>query len=423
MHKIIAGACAGHRGDGSPGVSVFQAAGRSLRFLLLLLLAALAIRPDFALASDWRAWESFRQHYIQPDGRVAEHDANGRTTSEAQSYAMFFALVHNDRRQFDSLLRWTEDNLAAGKLSERLPGWLWSKGEDRDAGKDAADGNERYAWRLLDDNSASDADLWLAYTLLEAGRLWQMPRYTELGLAVLRQVREKEVVVLPDGTTILLPGQRGFRLSARTWRVNPSYFVPQHFALFSRADPYGPWQALSASLPAMLISCCSSGFAPDWLSYQRGFWGSGGWVVDPVRGDEGSYDAIRVYLWAGMMDADQPGRASLLAALPGMLRHLRERIFLPEKINTRSGKTSGRAPPGFAAAMLPYLEVQGEAQLLTRQLELLRASERDGLYGAGQHYYDQVLALFGLGYLERRYRFSACGYLVPAWSTSVRPDC
>ena len=188
MHKIIAGACTGRSDDGGRGASVFRATGRCLRIFLMFLSASVAIRPGLALAADWPAWESFRQHYIQPDGRVAEHDANGRTTSEAQAYALFFALVNNDRRQFDSLLRWTDDNLAAGKLGERLPGWHW--------GRDAQAGNERPVWRLLDDNSASDADLWLSYALIEAGRLWQVPRYTELGLSVLRQVREKEIVVL-----------------------------------------------------------------------------------------------------------------------------------------------------------------------------------------------------------------------------------
>ncbi len=41
-------------------------------------------------------------------------------------------------------------------------------------------------WTLLDSNSASDSDLWIARSLLEAGRLWQMPQYTEVGKALCR---------------------------------------------------------------------------------------------------------------------------------------------------------------------------------------------------------------------------------------------
>ena len=31
---------------------------------------------------------------------------------------------------------------------------------------------------MLDPNSASDADVWMAYSLVEAGRLWKIPCYT-----------------------------------------------------------------------------------------------------------------------------------------------------------------------------------------------------------------------------------------------------
>ena len=132
--------------------------------LIPVMLTGLA-RPDpaFAEPRNWRAWDAFRQGFIQSDGRVIEHEANGRTTSEGQAYAMFFALVSNDLTLFERLLRWTEDNLAHGNLKNHLPGWQWGQ-------------NPGGEWRTLDDHSASDADLWMAYALLEAGRLWQVPR-------------------------------------------------------------------------------------------------------------------------------------------------------------------------------------------------------------------------------------------------------
>jgi endoglucanase len=106
-------------------------------------------------------WESFRRHAIQSDGRVIERRANDRTTSEAQAYALFFALVANDRGQFERLLSWTQNNLAHGDLRKQQPAWLW--GPDMSS-----------RWRVLDANPAADADFWLAYTLLQAGRLWQV---------------------------------------------------------------------------------------------------------------------------------------------------------------------------------------------------------------------------------------------------------
>jgi endoglucanase len=32
-------------------------------------------------------------------------------------------------------------------------------------------------WAVIDTNSASDADIWIAWSLLEAGRLWKHPDY------------------------------------------------------------------------------------------------------------------------------------------------------------------------------------------------------------------------------------------------------
>src|SRR5258707_15609965 len=112
-------------------------------------------------AQDWLSlWKSYSAAFMDNQIRVIDHDAGDRTTSEGQAYAMFFALVANDRPRFDGLLRWTEINLASGDLTQHLPAWLW--------GRDA----KTNQWGVLDANSASDADIWMAYSLVEAGRLW-----------------------------------------------------------------------------------------------------------------------------------------------------------------------------------------------------------------------------------------------------------
>ncbi len=390
--------------------------GRLLPPLLpLSLLISLATLSPVCVAqpTDWNNWESFRQRYIQFDGRVTEHEFNARTTSEAQAYSLFFALVNNDPSLFALLLEWTENNLANGDLGTRLPGWLWGQATEPVSGTELMP-----RWRLLDENSASDADLWIAYTLLEAGRLWQVSRYHALGMTLLRQISQKEVLRLPDGGVILLPGQRGFQIAEHRWRINPSYFVPQQFALFARADPSGPWSLLVNQLSVMMSDCCPSGYAPDWVVYHEG----SGWKTDKESRATGSYDAIRVYLWAGMMDSRQPGRRQLLEALHGMHTRLQRRGEAPERVDVTSGKGSGKSPPGHVAALIPFLDALDEKALLAHSLQQLRALESEGLSGRRQRYYDQVLALFGLGYIERRFRFSPCGELLTAWSR-LSPEC
>ena len=84
----------------------------------MLLLAAFCVQA----ACTWPAWEQFKKDYISQEGRVIDpSDARKITTSEGQSYGMFFALAANDRAAFDNILDWTQNNLAQGSLKERLP--------------------------------------------------------------------------------------------------------------------------------------------------------------------------------------------------------------------------------------------------------------------------------------------------------------
>lgn len=135
---------------------------KSVRWVVMamLVMAAMNVRA----ACSWPAWDHFKQAYISDGGRVIDpSDSRKITTSEGQSYALFFALAANDRAMFDKVLRWTEDNLAEGSLNKQLPAWLWGKKADN-------------GWEVLDTNSASDADIWIAWSLLEAGRLWKEDR-------------------------------------------------------------------------------------------------------------------------------------------------------------------------------------------------------------------------------------------------------
>ncbi len=93
----------------------------------MLLLAAFSVQA----ACTRPAREQFKKDYISQEGRVIDpSDARKITTSEGQSYGMFFAPAANDRVAFDNILDWTQNNLAQGSLKERLPARLW--GQERE---------------------------------------------------------------------------------------------------------------------------------------------------------------------------------------------------------------------------------------------------------------------------------------------------
>ncbi|MEN5265995.1 cellulose synthase complex periplasmic endoglucanase BcsZ [Stenotrophomonas sp. TWI587] len=384
-------------------LSVPAVAPTRRRFLQVLAAAgAAAVLPLDALAqacgTPWREWRAFVDRHIEPDGRVVDHlNTDLRSTSESQSYGLFFALVDNDPVLFDRILAWTRRHLCRGRADLNLPAWLWGK---------AADGQ----FRVLDPNTASDGELWIAYALLEAGRLWKRPGLVEAGRQTLALMRTAEIVELPGFGPMLLPGNRGF-VQADRWTLNPSYLPLFVLRRFAAVDARGPWARLAERSVAMTRASAPVGFAPDWIA-----WNGKAFVVDPAKGGTGSYDAIRCYLWAGMTDPADPLRRTLLDGLSGPVAMLRAQTGFAEKIDTRLGVGSGAPSPGFAAALLPYLSALGQPALAKAQLARIPAA-------GTLNYYDRALVLFGKGWMDRRYRFSADGRLLPAWSSpcSARP--
>ncbi|MGI4858640.1 MAG: cellulose synthase complex periplasmic endoglucanase BcsZ, partial [Janthinobacterium lividum] len=346
-------------------------------------------------ACAWPRLDAFIRAHVQADGRVVDTGPPAQTTSEGQSYGMFFALVNNDRSTFDRILGWTQANLAGGDLRTHLPAWRWGARRDGQYG-------------VLDPNAASDSDLWIAYDLAEAGRLWREPRYTAIARAMLALIGSREVFDLPDFGAMLAPGPSGFALAADLWRLNPSYLPMPLLRVAAQLDPGGPWQRIAANTVRFVQATSPRGFAPDWAGYQQGK----GFVVDPVNGDVGSYDAIRVYLWAGVTSPADPLSRPLLGALGGMQATLAGNGQLPEKVATLSGFGTGNAPVGFSAALLPYLRANGASPAFAA----LRGRVAELASHAPLGYYDSVLVLFGEGAADGRFQFTSRGQLQPAWS-------
>jgi len=348
----------------------------------------------------WQAWRDYSRVFIQADGRVVDRTAGDRSTSEGQAYSLFFALVANDRPAFERILRWTGDNLCAGKPGEQLPAWLWGRRDDG-------------SWGVKDPNAASDADLWIAYTLLEADRLWQQPAWRQLGLKMLAMIKAKEVAEIPGAGAMLLPAPLGFQLEGGFWRLNPSYLPEFQFRYLARADSEGPWMALWSNHLAQMRRLMRRGIAPDWYQIDP----SGKPLRDPISAGRGSYDAIRVYLWAGLTE-DGAKENQLRELLTPYAALVAARDLPPEFLDFETAEASGGAPIGFSAAVLPFLARVDEdtAAIQRHRLKISRQQGGTGNLGTPPHYYDQVLALFGEGWSERRYQFDSEGRVIPRWS-------
>lgn len=365
---------------------------------VLLLGTACAHPAPQTAAAGWADWEQFAESFITEEGRVVDWTTNGRTVSEGQAYGMFFALVANDRQQFDRLLAWTEQALARGDLTRHLPAWLWGPDEEGIA-------------RVLDENPATDADLWMAHSLLEAARLWGVPAYEDKGRALLTQIKERSIHLSEDDVPFLLPAPQGFVDGERV-RLNPSYLVPVQLQYLEGRDPSGPWGALREQLPGYLATLSSLGRIPDWSLHD----GDEHRLDQSEHQGRGSYDAIRVYLWAGFRSGDSRTERELLRVLAGYADLVEAAGRVPEHWYARSNWIEGQGPVGFDAALLPFWAALGREDLRLQSQKRIAAERTDGLYGQPARYYDQVLVLFGKGYDEAWFRFDNRGRLVPRWT-------
>lgn len=381
-------------------------AATTRRSLGAALLSGALLKCVRAVPAAWPLWNSYADHFLSADGRVVDRDRLSSTTSEGQAYALFFALVANDKPRFERILSWTRNNLARGDLGRCLPAWHW--------GKDAGG-----KWQVLDPNSASDADLLIAYTLFQAGRLWRRPKWSGEGKALAERIAAEEVVSIPGLGPMLLPGPKGFRPKPECYELNASYLPVQVLLGLAAELPGGPWDAIAENVPELLRGSAPHGFVLDWIAFEPGR----GFATAPVPATRllASYDAIRVYLWAGMLHPQTELRAAIFARLEGMAAYLRRRCFPPTEI-TVNGKAAGAAAQiGFSAAVIPFLSSLGEPSLAGKNRSRVKAGldPKTGLYGSPARYYDQNLALFALAWEEGRFRFGEQGNLSVGWNSNA----
>jgi endoglucanase len=249
---------------------------------LLALLAALCSGPP-ALAGDY-GW--FKKEFVSADGRVIDPSQDMASHSEGQGYGMLLALVAGDREGFQTLWRWSRDNLQV-RDKDNLLAWKWGRRRDG-------------TWRVIDYNNATDGDLLVAAALALAGEKWDRPGYVEAALRMAADIRS-HLVVEYRGLKVLLPGYHGF-VKGENIVFNPSYLVFGAFDVLGRVENAEFWAGLRADSLELLSQCLYTrfGLPPDWVMLTPG-----GAEPATSRSAVFGYEALRVVLylaWAGELD-------------------------------------------------------------------------------------------------------------------------
>lgn len=346
----------------------------------------------------WKEWNGYKAVFISSDGRVIDHSTpDQRTVSEGQAYALFLALINNDKKLFNQLLSWTENNLSQGDLRNHLPAWIW--------------GNKDGQWGVIDPNSASDADLWILYSLIEAGRIWKEDRYLDIADHLAQLIIQKETLYVQGLGQSVLPGQIGFVRPNGSVKLNPSYVPP--FLMARLADHFKTqkiWAELYLGSQRLLLTSVEKGLYPDWIEFNNG--------ISNLRKTEGDYDAIRVYLWIGMTPSSDPLMPALLDSIKPFLQSAKQLGYVPETWNLAAGTIESHSgPEGFQYAILPALKTLGTETNTVNPMPGASDQEAWKRYG----YYNGMLSLFSQGFMENRYAFGHNGRLITAKSGKGKP--
>lgn len=338
------------------------------------------------------AWEAYKETFISPEGYVWDRFRDGgEVTSEGQSYALLRAAWLQDEETFERVFAWTEAHLLR---DDGMYSWRWHPGEGGGAG------------RIVDANTATDADQDIALALIIAARAFERPDYRERAGEIVRAVRR--------GTRLEVG--EGWFISAGNWAneqriMNISYFMPYSYPLFHELDPDGGWLILRETgydLLHRIVAMSPTGLLPDFN------------VVEPdgtvrmILGKEGlhsdfSFDAMRTY-WRVALDCllhDNPRACADPARTETMARLIARDDRIKARYDIQDGQAlsdvvsvsfSGSLLPAFRLFHPPLAEALLQTELSPHNLEpILRDPDR---------YYDLNWIWFGLagdtGLIQRR---------------------
>ena len=216
------------------------------------------VASDKTLLTD--LWRVYTETHLEPGtSRTMDLQNGSVTTSQGQSYTMLRAVWMDDQETFAASWQWTKDNL------QRDDSLLAARFGER------ADGS----YGIQDENSATDADVDVAFALLMAYSRWQEDDYLYDALPLVEAVWERSVVLV-DGEPVLAADDLQRDNGAQVL-VNPSYLAPYAYRVFARVDPRNDWLALTNNSYALLEELAqepldadrTAGLPPDWVSVDR----------------------------------------------------------------------------------------------------------------------------------------------------------
>jgi endoglucanase len=368
-----------------------------LTIILVLLSVSSAIQPNSDAAGIYtesklktvvqNTWSNYKSKSIIDGNKVV--DKNDKSVIiEAQSYALLRAAIMNDKSTFDNVYSWTKLNMQV-RPDDKLFAFRISPDQT---------GN----YTRVDLSNATDGDLDVGLALVMADKKWSSSgniNYSQEVKTLANAIFKNRVLDL-NGNLTLLP------FNSQKWKgieiLNPSYFSPAHYKLFSAYDTDNNWGKLSYDTYNTLDWIKSkAGLYPDWIVYDyntkqfrdaQGEMGAGAHFY--------GYDAFRIY-WRLSLDQSLFNNINATRLLTLAKRFFENEIKNKRTVYSQYQTTSGVVNHGqdqaiFSGAYFVLSATKSRYTPIIAQKFYDKIDDKTLIYAANENYYSQNWGWFAL---------------------------
>ncbi len=332
------------------------------------------------------SWLTYKEQFIQKDGRVIDKFNGDISTSEGQAYAMFRSVLMNDKTTFYLTLDWAIRNLRYPR-GDWLFAWKW--------GKDKS-GN----WGVLDTNSAGDADQLIAFSLILGYIKWKDDSLRIMAKRILNDIWTKEVVRVGDWYYVL-PGE--WAKDYKDYKINPSYFLPFAYPYFNEIDSTRPWDTLIVSTYRVLDKASTwVGLPVNWafVNSETGEI----YIVDDDPTDNTSdfgFDAMRVFqnVFLDYKLFKRNAAISYLHSQKWLISFWKAREMIPAEITVYGFPRKNYEALSVYGGILPAVYVIDRKTFVDICKRKILKSYKKGIFGNPKDYYAQNIVWFSLAFI------------------------
>ncbi len=233
-------------------------------FIIIFIL----VGSLFSSSSDvTNVWKHFKKSFIKQDAKVVDPHNGYITHTEGIGYALYFSYSMDDKESFISIYNWMKSNLKVNKFG-------------------------LFGWKKGDLTSATDANLWIAYSLYLMYDKTKYKPYKDDADRLIKAIKEHQIIIT-NKQMFLLPWEKSL-VKEDNIRVNPSYIIFEIFEYMALVDDSKFWNKLIQDSTLLLKKARFSSLTlnSDWIIYNL--------LTDsyslPKKYKFFGYDAIRIPL-------------------------------------------------------------------------------------------------------------------------------